>query len=88
VRQYFPTPTDTDSNESEKVWVWQTGENEYWFDPGTIVRIRIEKETWRQPTDTAAISLGDNADSQARSQVSYSIEASIAEPGLGGVEWW
>ena len=87
---YNPEPADTDTHsvEAEKAWVWKTADNEYFFDDGTTVRIRIETERWNSQNETHVSAVNDNADNKARAQVSYSIEASIAEAGLGGVDWW
>jgi len=79
---------DDHSVDAEKVWVWKTPENEYFFDPGTVVRVRVERETWNSQSDTSTTALAENADARARAQAPYSIEASIAEAGLGGEEWW
>ena len=68
--------------------VWHSGDNEYWFDPGTLVRVRIEKESWSSQNDAPAPAIDENEDAKARSRVPYSIEASMAEPGLGGIDWW
>lgn len=77
-----------DSIETEQVWVWKTEAAEYYFDPGTTIRARIETEKWNGPNEMPVTAAHDNADTKARAQVPYSIEASIAEPGLGGVNWW
>ena len=86
----FEHKTDAGSEEEDKVWCWRPSEGaDYWFDPGTVVRLRVERETWNnQPEATAPSITSDNPDTVARLQVPYSIEASMAEPGLGGEEWW
>jgi DNA-directed RNA polymerase III subunit RPC8 len=77
------------SIEAEQVWVWKSGGQEYWFDAGETVRVRIESEKWNSPNETpAAVAGNETADVKARSQVPYSIEGSMAEAGLGGIEWW
>ena len=83
-----PRDTDTFSVEAEKVWVWKTADNEYFFDDGTPVRVRIETEKWNSQTETPVAAVNENADTKMRAQVPYSIEASIAEAGLGGFDWW
>lgn len=83
-----PRNTDTRSVEDEKVWVWKTADNEYFFDDNTPVRIRIETERWNSQNEAPVATVNDNADTKFRAQVPYSIEASIAEPGLGGFDWW
>lgn len=77
-------------HEEEKVWIWPTGETEIYFDNGTIVHARIEKESWED-----AMHKGPVKDSKTLHSINdgppkapYSIEASMAEPGLGGVDWW
>jgi RNA polymerase III subunit Rpc25 len=83
--------------------VWKSEEADLWFDPGTVVNIRIEHETWMDRAPNAQLL---NADSHLESQalVPYSLtvrtvlvfwfasadslQASIAEGGLGGIEWW
>jgi DNA-directed RNA polymerase III subunit RPC8 len=81
--------TNTCSVDAEQVWVWKSGGNDYWFDAGENVRFRIESEKWSNPNDeVSATAGGETADIKARAQVPYSLEGSMAEPGLGGVEWW
>lgn len=76
-------------NEEEEVWVWLSGETEIFFDNGTVVHARIEKETWQ---DAMVIdekkSKVVNGAKDTPTRTPYSIEASMAEVGLGGVEWW
>ena len=76
-------------NEDESVWIWQSGETPIYFDNGTNVHARIEKETWQDAMQVdekkAKIVNGTGAVPQ---KVPYAIEASMAEMGLGGVEWW
>lgn len=75
--------------EDEEVWVWQTGETEIFFDNGTVVHARIEKEIWQDVTqvdDKKAKGINGAKDTAAKSP--YSLEASMAEMGLGGVDWW
>ncbi|KAK5022000.1 DNA-directed RNA polymerase III complex subunit Rpc25 [Exophiala sideris] len=74
-------------DEAEKTWVWRTEESELWFDEGTVVNLRVEAEKWHDqapkgPAETA------EAGAEAERKVPYAIEASMAEAGLGGVEWW
>ncbi|KIW56475.1 DNA-directed RNA polymerase [Exophiala xenobiotica] len=71
-------------NEAEKTWVWKTEESELWFDEGTVVNLRIEAEKWH---DQAPKGPAD-AEKDGERKVPYAIEASMAEAGLGGVEWW
>jgi hypothetical protein len=52
------------------------------------VRLRVEREAWNNQPDVMVAGVNDNPDTVARLQVPYSIEASMAEPGLGGEEWW
>jgi len=75
------------SDEAEKTWVWRTEESELWFDEGTVVNLRIEAEKW---VDLAAKGPNMNGEAELEQQrpVPYSIEASMAEAGLGSVEWW
>ena len=72
----------------EKVWIWETGDNSIYLDPGTVVKLRIEQENWNNQSDASSTSKSDNPDIQAMADVPYSIVASMAESGLGGVEWW
>ncbi|KAI1617533.1 DNA-directed RNA polymerase III subunit C25 [Exophiala viscosa] len=74
-------------DDTEKTWVWRTGESELWFDQGTVVNLRVEAEKWHDqapkgPAETA------EAGNEGERKVPYAIEASMAEAGLGGVEWW
>lgn len=75
-------------DEEEKVWIWETSGTQIYCDIGTLVRIRVEKETWHNQTDTVSASVNDNPDVQALATVPFSITASMAEPGLGGIDWW
>jgi DNA-directed RNA polymerase subunit E'/Rpb7 len=87
--QVLSSNSDDNSEEADKVWVWRPSEGaDYWFDPGTVVRFRVERETWNNLPDVTVAGVNDNPDTVARLQVPYSIEASMAEPGLGGEEWW
>lgn len=70
-------------HEDEEVWVWPSGETEIFFDNGTVVHARIEKETWQD-----AMQVDEKKAKDAAARTPYSIEASMAEVGLGGVEWW
>ncbi len=66
--------TDIRSDETEKVWVWRTGdegEAEFWFDHGTIVHARVEKEKW----EDAARQAPTKADKSDK-KIPYSIEVS------------
>ncbi|KAK5046548.1 hypothetical protein LTR84_008351 [Exophiala bonariae] len=77
---------------TEKTWVWRTEESELWFDIGTVVNLRIEAEKWVDQAPKAPIKSGGAAGAAGEAvlerAVPYSIEASMAEAGLGGVEWW
>lgn len=75
-------------NEEEETWVWRTEEAEVFFDSGTTVHARIESESWQ---DAMQIEKGKAAsvdEGALPSRVPYSIQASMAETGLGGVDWW
>ncbi|KIX01646.1 DNA-directed RNA polymerase [Rhinocladiella mackenziei CBS 650.93] len=74
-------------DEAEKTWVWRTEESELWFDEGTIVNLRIEAEKWQDQGPKGPIT-DSETETENECQVPYSIEASMAEAGLGGVEWW
>ncbi len=60
------------SDENEKTWVWKSEEADVWFDPGTVVNIRIEQEHWQDRAPGAQAVNGDAAlDSQPH--VPYSL---------------
>ena len=48
--------------------------------------MRIEHESWRNQIDEQEAT--EAADDQSQPRALYYIEASMAEYGLGGVEWW
>ncbi|KAJ9660822.1 DNA-directed RNA polymerase III complex subunit Rpc25 [Neophaeococcomyces mojaviensis] len=76
-------------NTDEKVWVWKTGETEIFFDDGIPVYARIEKETWEDAMqNTSKPSKTANGVSSPSQKTPYSIEASMQEHGLGGIDWW
>ncbi|RMZ85296.1 hypothetical protein DV738_g43, partial [Chaetothyriales sp. CBS 135597] len=68
-------------------WVWRSEEAELWFDQGTVVNVRVEAEKWGQAR-TAGPEAEQGADGKPGGGVSYAIEASIMESGLGGLDWW
>lgn len=72
------------SEEAENTWVWKSDEADLWFDPGTVVNIRVEQEKWQ---DKASGTYAADGDSSAKS-AAYSLTASMAEGGLGGLHWW
>ncbi|EXJ78199.1 hypothetical protein A1O3_09360 [Capronia epimyces CBS 606.96] len=74
-------------DEGEQTWVWKTDESELWFDQGTVVNMRVEAEKWHDQAPKGPSANGE-ADKQTERQVPYAVEASMAEAGLGGVEWW
>lgn len=76
-------------NEKEKVWIWLSGETEIFFDDGTVVHARIEKENWEDAMHIDEDkSKSANGTLASTNKAPYSIEASMAETGLGGVDWW
>ncbi|KIW22966.1 DNA-directed RNA polymerase [Cladophialophora immunda] len=78
-------------NETEKTWVWETEGDPIYLDEGTIVNIRVEAEKWNDqaPTPPKIRKPGEpEPDPVVEHRVPYSIEASMGEPGLGGVDWW
>ncbi|OAP63726.1 DNA-directed RNA polymerase [Fonsecaea erecta] len=78
-------------NESEKTWVWETEGDPIYLDEGTIVNVRVEAEKWNDqaPAPPKIRKPGDpEPDPVVEHRVPYSIEASMGEPGLGGVDWW
>ncbi|KAK5087945.1 DNA-directed RNA polymerase III complex subunit Rpc25 [Lithohypha guttulata] len=77
-------------NENEKVWVWLSGETEIFFDDGTIVHARVETEKWQDAMqiDESKVKAVNGAQETLPNKIPYSIEASMAEMGLGGVDWW
>ncbi|RMD39692.1 hypothetical protein DV735_g5416, partial [Chaetothyriales sp. CBS 134920] len=60
---------------------------ELWFDQGTVVNVRVEAEKWGQGR-SGGPAVQQGADGKAAGDVSYAIEASIMESGLGGLDWW
>ena len=69
--------------------MWPTGETEIFFDDGTIVHARIEKEIWQdamQVDEKKAKAAAESGNIPLKQP--YTIEASMAEVGLGGVDWW
>ena len=47
------------SDEDERTWVWKSEEATVWFDPGTVVNIRIEQEDWQDRAPGARAVNGD-----------------------------
>lgn len=77
-----------DSNEAEAGAVESSA---CYFDLGLIVNFRVEKENWNDqaPAPPKVRKPGEPEPEQVvEHKVSYSIEASMGEPGLGGVTWW
>jgi DNA-directed RNA polymerase III subunit RPC8 len=75
-------------DDTEQVWIWRVESSDIYFDQGTVVKLRVEKENWNSLTGVAAAEAAGNADTRAMANAPYSIEGSMAEPGLGGVDWW
>lgn len=77
-------------HEEEETWVWPTGDSEVYFDNGTIVHARIESETWQDAMqiDESKVKAATGVEEALPTRVPYSIQASMAEMGLGGVDWW
>lgn len=78
---------DSYYHEEERVWVWPSGESEIFFDDGTVVHARVEKEIWQDAMTLEGDKVQVNGTASADKKVLYSIEASMAETGLGG-DWW
>lgn len=78
-------------NEEEQTWVWKTEDSEVFFDNGTTVHARIEKEIWEdtiQPNPVKDTALTNGASQEVAKKNPYSIVASMNEVGLGGSDWW
>ena len=60
------------SDEDEKTWVWKSEEADVWFDPGTVVNIRIEQENWQDRAPGARTVNGD-APLDSKPHVPYSL---------------
>ncbi|RMZ89943.1 hypothetical protein DV736_g2827, partial [Chaetothyriales sp. CBS 134916] len=69
-------------------WVWRSDEAELWFDQGTVVNVRVEVEKWGEERSGGLEGEPGCEGKKAGGGVSYSIEASIMESGLGGLDWW
>lgn len=67
--------------------MWKTEETDLWFDPGTVVNVRIEQEKWQDKAAGTHLASTDGP-LDPPPHVPYSLTASIAEGGLGGLEWW
>ena len=63
------------SDEDEKTWVWKSEEADVWFDPGTVVNVRIEQEHWQDRAPGAHAVNGD-AIPEAQLHVPYSLTVS------------
>ncbi|KAL2444660.1 hypothetical protein ABEF94_016908 [Exophiala dermatitidis] len=72
---------------NEQTWIWKTGDASLYFDPATVVNLRVESEKWHDQAPKGPQTEGE-ADKQTDRKVPYAIEASMAESGLGGVDWW
>ncbi|KAJ4527183.1 DNA-directed RNA polymerase III complex subunit Rpc25 [Exophiala dermatitidis] len=74
-------------DEDEQTWIWKTGDASLYFDPATVVNLRVESEKWHDQAPKGPQAEGE-AEKQTERKVPYAIEASMAESGLGGVDWW
>ncbi len=82
----------------EGVWVWHNNmsegeeENQLYFDNGNTVRLRVEAEHWtdQAPDGSEKGKAMDETNGEVvqQSKVPYRIEGSMAESGLGDVNWW
>ena len=59
-------------DEGERTWVWKSEEADVWFDPGTVVNIRIEQEHW-QDRAPGARSVNEDAVLDSQPHVPYSL---------------
>jgi DNA-directed RNA polymerase subunit E'/Rpb7 len=80
------------SQEDEGAWVWKTEGNDLYFDPGTVVNVRIEQERWTdkaagKKTSVTGVEGSENGDANDNNPA-YELIGSMAEGGLGGLHWW
>jgi len=76
--------------ETENVWVWEypleEGHHDLFMDPGEQLRLRITSQSFTDvgPKDDSK----DQETKQEDRKPSYSVKATINEPGLGLISWW
>ena len=63
------------SDEDDKTWVWKSEEADLWFDPGTVVNVRIEQEHWQDQAPGARTASGD-VTLESQPHVPYSLTVS------------
>ena len=80
-------------DEAESVWIWEypleDGEHhDLFMDPGEQIRFRVVSESF---TDNGPVRGGPGAEADVKDEVkvaSFSLQATINEPGLGLLSWW
>jgi len=76
--------------ETENVWVWEypleEGHHDLFMDPGEQLRIRITSQSF---TDVGPKDDSKDAETKQEDRTpSYTVQATINEPGLGLLSWW
>ncbi|KAI9681143.1 MAG: DNA-directed RNA polymerase III subunit rpc25 [Caeruleum heppii] len=75
---------DSHFDHSEQVWIWTSDESKLYLDKNESVRFRVEAEEWNDQSPVAPAER--YATTERRSP--YSIQASMAQSGLGPTSWW
>lgn len=85
-------PENCRFNEAEQLWVWDYEVDgnvaELFLEPGSQVRFRVTEETFVDSMPTGPEGVTEEMGQPERLCPSYTIRGSMAEAGLGCLDWW
>ena len=77
-------PPNSSFNHQDQLWIWDNDNEMFYFDHHEAVRFRIESENW---VDQAPMGPTEKEEGVEKASP-YTIEASMADAGLGPCLWW
>jgi DNA-directed RNA polymerase subunit E'/Rpb7 len=75
----------------DETWIWEFESQQFYYEVGEQVRLRVEAEIWHDKTPGKEVAEGAPEKHDVRNdevKVPYTIIGSMADPCLGCLLWW